>query len=82
MELAIHIILALSVVALVICLMIVVKIVGDLETIVVRLDRRIDYMKRMEHETRKPVDEEPRNGSWDLGIKVVEKLDFPNDRKE
>ena len=81
MELAIHIIIGLTVVALAICLFIIVKIVGDLETIVVRLDRRIDYMKKMEHESRRPVDEEPRNGSWDLGIKVVEKLDFPNEDK-
>ena len=81
MELAIHIIIGLTVVALAICLLIVVKIVGDLETIVVRLDRRIDYMKKMEHAARRPVDEEPRNGSWDLGINVVEKLDFPNEDK-
>ena len=82
MDLIIHILIALKMVVTAFCLFIVVKIIGDLETIVVRLDRRIDYLKKMEHEARKPVDEEPRNGSWDLGIKVVEKLDFPNDRKE
>jgi hypothetical protein len=81
MELAIHIIIACTVVALAICLLIIVKIVGDLESVVARMDRRIDYMKKMEHASRKPVDDEPRNGSWDLGIKVVEKLDFPNDPK-
>ena len=84
MNLAIHIILALSVVALAVCLFIVVKIVGDLESIIYRMDRRIDEIKKMNEEQMvksfasgfEPV---RTTMTFQLVDEKDDPLDFPND---
>ena len=78
MELAIHILLLITMLACGVCLFIVVKIVSDLEAVLGKMNRRI---ATMEHNNNALVSMFRVNN-----IKVVEKdeapLDFPNDRKE
>ena len=77
MDLIIHILISLTMVVTAFCLLIVVKIIGDLEAVVAKLGRRI---ATLEHNNSVLVASFRKNS-----IKVVEDeapLDFPNDRKE
>lgn len=93
MNLAISIILASSVVGLGVCIVFTVRIVNELNFFCERMDRRIEFMKKLEKENRERrtqntefVDgvrkEILRRLQEQRGINVVDKpLDFPNDEK-
>lgn len=93
MNLAISIILASSVVGLGVCIVFTVRIVNELNFFCERMDRRIEFMKKLEKENRERrtqntefVDgvrkEILRRLQEQRGINVVDKpLDFPNEDK-
>ena len=94
MNLAIAIILAAVTVGLGVCIMFTVRIVNELNFFCERMDRRIEFMKKLEKENREKrtqntefVDgvrkEILKRLQEQRGINVVDKpLDFPNDNKE
>jgi len=91
MNLAISIILASAVVGLGVCIVFTVRIVNELNFFCERMDRRIEFMKKLEKENREKrtqntefVDgvrkEILRRLQEQRGINVVDKpLDFPNE---
>lgn len=84
MNLAIHIILAFSVVALAMCLFIIVKIVGDLESIIYRMDKRINEIKKMNEEQMvksfaSSFEPARTTMTFQLVGEKEDPLDFPND---